>query len=56
MAGCSAIDQASSAPFASTDFDGRSTTGSYRDFGAFEYFTAGPPLAPKGLRVVNVSD
>jgi len=55
MAGCAAIDQAGSAPYSTTDFDGRSTTGSYRDFGAFEYFTQGPPMAPRGLRVVDAN-
>jgi hypothetical protein len=56
VSGCAAIDRASSSPFTSTDFDGRGTTGSYRDFGAYEYFTAGPPRAPSGLKVVNASN
>ncbi|RPJ62286.1 MAG: hypothetical protein EHM23_03800 [Acidobacteria bacterium] len=56
VAGGAAIDQAHSAPFSSTDFAGRNTTGTCRDLGAFEYFTLAPPLPPKGLRVVGLSD
>ncbi|MFB3904124.1 MAG: choice-of-anchor Q domain-containing protein [Acidobacteriota bacterium] len=56
VAGSPAIDQASSAPYSTTDFDGRTATGACRDFGAYEYFSQGPPLAPKGLRVVDVTD
>jgi len=55
VAGTAAIDQANSAPYSSTDFDGRAPTGNCRDFGAYEFFAQGAPLAPKGLKVVNVN-
>jgi hypothetical protein len=55
VAGTAAIDGANAAPYSSTDFDGRTPTGSCRDFGAYEFFTAGPPGAPQGLRVVNTN-
>jgi hypothetical protein len=55
VAGCAAIDKASSSPFASVDIDGRGLTGSWRDYGAYEYFTAGPPNAPSGLKVVSAT-
>ena len=55
VAGSSAIDAASTMPYSSTDFDGRSATGSCRDSGAYEFFTAGAPSAPQGLRVVNAN-
>ncbi len=55
VAGCAAVDKAVSAPYSSTDFDGRTATGSYRDFGAYEFFTASAPAAPQGLRVVSAN-
>jgi len=52
VAGSAAIDQAHSAPYSSSDFNGRAANGSCRDLGAFEYFNSVPPAAPRGLRVV----
>jgi len=58
VAGSAAIDQARSAPYSPVDFDGRPTSGSCRDLGAFEYFTGVDSLllAPTRLRVVSIQE